>query len=130
MTATARNTTIALFVLAAGLLALGCNVIDAAPDGPDAAVVGRQREAAARQVADAHLDVASHYMVRQSYPRALDEVERSLALSPNHDAALEMRARIETAAGLSGRVRVTGRRSCTLARTASSIGIHPTYSGL
>jgi tetratricopeptide (TPR) repeat protein len=56
------------------------------------------REVVSGQLVETHLNLASHWTVRTSYNKAQSEVNRALAIDPNNQAALAMRARIEEAA--------------------------------
>ena len=74
-------------------------VIDQSPDKPQL-----QRAAAALEgqalnlIVDADINVASLYMTRQSYSRALAAVNHAIAFDSGNQAARNMRARIELAA--------------------------------
>ncbi len=71
----------------------------------------QRRESAVDAAVDAHVELASFYMHRGSYPQSQEIAEAALALAPESERAREMVARAEFVSAEAGRVKKLGRKT-------------------
>lgn len=67
-------------------------------DAPTREKLAGYRKIVNDQVIELHMHLASQYMIRTSYNKAAGEVNQALAIEPQNERALAMRARIENEA--------------------------------